>query len=70
MPPMRPKEWLSRPPAAPPSARPMARRRAISRTVRRAQGAATPGSRSVEMRREHAGLRQNSRRTRSRHAIP
>jgi hypothetical protein len=61
---------LNRTPAAPPSASPRARRRAVRRTVRRAQGVMPPGSRSVKMRREHAGLRQNSRLTWSRQMIP
>ena len=47
----RPQRWLRRTPALPPKATPRATRRWASRSVRRAQGAATVGSRSVKMRR-------------------
>ena len=57
---------LRRAPANPPSARPRAVRRAASRAVLRAQGATTPGSRSVKMRRVQRALPQNSLRTPSR----
>jgi hypothetical protein len=60
-----PKCQPSRTPAAPPRAKPMARRRAVNRNVRRAQGLATPGRRSVKMRREQVALRQKNFRTRS-----
>ena len=52
-------------PAAPPGARPTAVSRSDSRAVLRAQGAATPGRRSVKMRRLHLALSQRSFRTRS-----
>ncbi len=57
--------WPRRTPALPPRAMPRATRRWASRSVRRAQGAATVGSRSVKMRRRQARLRQNHLRTRS-----
>ena len=66
---MRPRDCRSRTPAAPPRARPMARRCAVSRQVRRAQGFAMPGSRSVKRRRGPMALRQHSVRTRRRHVI-
>src|SRR5262249_58975913 len=52
-------------PAAPPSAMPRARKRSTSRVVRRAQGAATVGRRSVKIWRGHAVLSQKNLRTRS-----
>jgi hypothetical protein len=57
--------WPRRTPAVPPRATPRATRRWASRMVRRAQGAATVGRRSVKMRRRQWGLRQNHVRPRS-----
>jgi hypothetical protein len=47
----------------PPSAKPKAVSRASRRRVRRAQGTAIPGRRSVKIRRSQRALRQNRRRT-------
>jgi len=60
----RPMLWPRRAPAAPPSATPMAVCRSDSRAVLRAQGAATPGRRSVKMWRLHLALSQKSFRMR------
>ena len=57
--------WPRCTPALPPKAMPRATKRWASRGVRRAQGAATVGRRSVKIRRGQARLRQNHLRTRS-----